>query len=139
MIYSTDLYVETTANGCRYYWPTTDAGHLRIDVTAKTRDEAPELARAQFIEQLMARDRRGEGPQHGSMTLSLPHPISWAALLKRTFRLDILRCPHCGARRRVLAAISSSSVVTAVLRHLGLPHQPPPLSPSRGPPASLWA
>lgn len=66
--------------------------------------------------------------------------IDWASLLKRTFRLDVLLCPHCGARRRVLAALNSSSVVIAVLRHLGLPHRPPPLAPSRGPPVgALWA
>lgn len=105
MIYSTDLYVETTADGCRYYWPTTDAGHLRIDVTAKTRDEAPELARAQFIEQLMARDRRGEGPQHGSMTVVMTHSETERVSVEHFCVMethdvlvadDLARCPACG-------------------------------------------
>ncbi len=38
-----------------------------------------------------------------------PHPPrnwSWAALMRRAFGLDVLACPRCGARRRVLATIA---------------------------------
>jgi len=30
---------------------------------------------------------------------------SWAELLRRVHLIDVLLCPHCGSRRRLLAAI----------------------------------
>jgi hypothetical protein len=33
-------------------------------------------------------------------------------LLKRVFKIDVLECPHCGARCKVLAVISDPFVVT---------------------------
>jgi hypothetical protein len=50
------------------------------------------------------------------------HP--WAELMKRVFLVDVLRCPRCGGRRRVLAAITESRVVRAILASLGLPAEP---------------
>jgi hypothetical protein len=35
---------------------------------------------------------------------------------------------------RILAFITAAEPVDAILRHLGLPATPPPLSPARGPP-----
>ena len=36
---------------------------------------------------------------------SLPRRIAWADLLKRVFEVDALRCPGCGGRMRLLAAL----------------------------------
>src|SRR3990170_5775235 len=33
---------------------------------------------------------------------------SWAQLLKRVFELDVLSCPRCGGRMRILCAINSA-------------------------------
>ena len=60
--------------------------------------------------------------------------IPWAELLRRVFALDVLRCDQCGARRRVLAAITQIGPIQAILLHLGLPHTAPTLAPSRAPP-----
>jgi len=60
------------------------------------------------------------------------HP--WAELLQRVFALDVLRCPGCGGRRRILAAITQAEVIRAVLAALHLPTEPPPVHPARGPP-----
>jgi hypothetical protein len=58
--------------------------------------------------------------------------IDWASLLKRTFLEDILACP-CGGRRRILADIQERNVVVAILSHLGLPFDPPPIARARSP------
>jgi hypothetical protein len=58
--------------------------------------------------------------------------------MQRTFDLDLLRC-ECGARREVIACILEPSVARKILRHLGLPHEPPSSSPSRARPALEFA
>ena len=58
--------------------------------------------------------------------------IDWASLLRRIHLVDVLACP-CGGRRSVLADINDPSVVTAILAHLGLPTQPPPIARARSP------
>jgi len=60
------------------------------------------------------------------------HP--WADLLKRVFAVDVLRCPGCGGRRKIVAAITQAAVVRAILSALGLPTEPPAVHPARGPP-----
>ncbi len=44
-----------------------------------------------------------------------------AELMRRTFGLDVLACPQCGGRLRLVALIDRASVVQRILRHLGLP------------------
>jgi hypothetical protein len=48
----------------------------------------------------------------------------WAELLRRVYRLDALRCPHCGGRRRLIALIEEPRVIERILAHLGLPTDP---------------
>jgi hypothetical protein len=45
-----------------------------------------------------------------------------------------LLCPGCGAEMRIVAFITVAELIDAILRHLGLPTTPPPLSTARGPP-----
>jgi len=59
---------------------------------------------------------------------------SWAELLRRVFEIDVLRCPKCGSRRRLIALITDPPVVRKILRHLSLPAEPPTLAPPRSPP-----
>ena len=59
--------------------------------------------------------------------------------MKRVFLVDALRCPRCGGRRKILAAITEGRVVRAILEALGLPAEPPTVHPARGPPEEwLW-
>jgi hypothetical protein len=58
--------------------------------------------------------------------------IDWASLLKRTYLEDVLACP-CGGRRRIIADISEPDVIVAILTHLRLPTEPPPIARARGP------
>ena len=58
--------------------------------------------------------------------------FSRAKLLKRVFDLDIARCPNCGDRLRIIAAILEQPVIEKILTHLGLQALAPPRSAARG-------
>jgi hypothetical protein len=58
--------------------------------------------------------------------------LTWAALMRRVFALDVLACPRCGGRLRVIATVQDPAVVRAILAHLGL--APSPDSPGPAPP-----
>jgi len=49
-----------------------------------------------------------------------PRHFAWAELLRRVFAIDILACPDCGGRLRLLATIAERGVIEKILRHLGL-------------------
>jgi hypothetical protein len=59
---------------------------------------------------------------------------TWAELLKRTFEIDVLTCPWCGGKRKLIALITDGKVVRTILEHLGLPTAAPLLAPARAPP-----
>jgi hypothetical protein len=60
-----------------------------------------------------------------------PKYYSWADLLRRTFAIDVLACPGCGGRLRLLATIADPTVIAKILRHLGLPVAVPVPAPAR--------
>lgn len=59
---------------------------------------------------------------------------SWAELLKRVFEIDVLTCPWCGGKRKLVALLTDGKVVRKILAHLGLDTEPPRLAPARAPP-----
>ena len=63
----------------------------------------------------------------------------WAELMARTFGLDVLACPRCGGRLRLVAMIEDARVIARILRHLGVPAEVPTPRPARPPPADAWA
>jgi hypothetical protein len=58
----------------------------------------------------------------------------WAQLMRRTFGFDVLQCPRCGGRLRLLAMIDAGAVARRILSHLGLPTEVPRPRPARAPP-----
>ena len=46
--------------------------------------------------------------------------MSWVRLLKRVFDFDIERCPQCGGKLKLIAAIEEPAVIERILTHLGL-------------------
>jgi hypothetical protein len=58
----------------------------------------------------------------------------WVRLLARIDEVFPLRCPDCGAERRILAFLTDPFIVAGILRHLGLPTSAPLLTPARSPP-----
>jgi len=54
--------------------------------------------------------------------------------MRPAFGLDVLACPRCGGRLRLVALIDEAAVVQRILRHLGLPTEVPEARPARAPP-----
>ena len=60
--------------------------------------------------------------------------LPWAVLLKRVFLVDVLECPKCQGRMKILAAVTAPGSIRRILRHLGLPSEAPQPHPARSPP-----
>jgi Putative transposase len=63
-----------------------------------------------------------------------PRGYLWADLMRRTFGFDVLECPRCGGRLRLVALIEQAAVMARILRHLGLPTEVPAPLAARAPP-----
>ena len=59
-----------------------------------------------------------------------PGRLAWPELLQRVFAVDVLECPRCGRRMRLLAAIQPPDVTQAILECLDLPSRAPPAAPA---------
>jgi uncharacterized protein YbaR (Trm112 family) len=57
--------------------------------------------------------------------------LDWARLLRRTFEVDVLVCPECGGRLRVLGEVTDPAMVRLVLDSLGVAADVP--CPTRDP------
>ena len=53
---------------------------------------------------------------------------------KRSFKVDVEQCMHCGGKRVQIAFITDALVVSKILAHLGMPTEAPPIAPARAPP-----
>jgi len=60
------------------------------------------------------------------------HGWSWAALMQRAFAFDVLACPHCGGRLRLIATLHDPAGIRKLLAHLGMVR--PGASPGPAPP-----
>jgi hypothetical protein len=60
-----------------------------------------------------------------------PGRMNWADLLMRVWGIDALKCPHCGGRMRVIAAIHNPDAITAILAAV---HSDKWFIPATGPP-----
>ena len=87
------------------------------------------------------------GSPHGEDATAKPPPRywSWARLMQRAFELDVLACPRCGGRLRLIATVEVPREIREVLDALALSTEPvdraDPPSPSVGatPSASVYA
>jgi hypothetical protein len=59
--------------------------------------------------------------------------IDWANLLRRSFDVDVLVCPTCRGRLRVLGEVTDPAMVGLVLESVGLPIEAPRVARSRDP------
>jgi len=55
--------------------------------------------------------------------------------MTRAFNFDVLGCPRCGGRMKLIATITDPAVIRAILDHLRLPSEPPRPHPARPPPS----
>jgi hypothetical protein len=91
-------------------------------------------------------DRAAPDPMNGASATATPDTAQsrargqcWAALMKRTFGFDVLDCPRCGARLRLIALIEQATAIGRILRHLGLWTDLPVARPARAPPLLVAA
>jgi len=73
------------------------------------------------------------GPPDGQPRRRTPR-IDWATLLRRTFGLDVLDCPQCHGRMRVIATITEPEAIRKVLSAMKLSTEIPRPFPARAPP-----
>ena len=70
---------------------------------------------------------------------STPRAWTWAALMHRAFGIDVLACPHCGGRLRLIATLHDPAVIRKILEHLAPSYSgqsPGPAPPEPGAAAS---
>jgi hypothetical protein len=75
----------------------------------------PEADPAPVLDEAMGRAQ----PERGGA--ATPRHWTWAALMRRAFDLDVLRCPRCAGRMELIATIDDPAVIHRILAHLGLP------------------
>jgi len=74
-------------------------------------------------------------PTPPTMAPSPRHRRQWADLMTRAFGFDVLNCPRCGGRMKLIATITSPRVIRAILDHLGLQSDPTHPHSARSPPS----
>jgi hypothetical protein len=62
--------------------------------------------------------------------------VPWAELLQKVFAVDVLECPDCGGRLRVLACVTEAAAVKRLLAHLGIDATGPPVARAAAGPES---
>jgi hypothetical protein len=99
-------------------------------------------ARARWRERVVAYGRVASEPTalaplaagaEGVEATSGSRAWSWAALMHRAFAIDVLACPHCGGRLRLIATLHDPVVIRKLVAHLGMARSGP--SPGPAPPA----
>jgi hypothetical protein len=81
-------------------------------------------------------DTRGASGDDTTGRRQQPRHWRWADLMRRAFDIDVLACPRCGNRMRLLATIEDPRVVEQLLTRLGLPSAPMRAGPAQPPPTS---
>jgi Putative transposase/Transposase zinc-binding domain len=112
--------------------------HRCADTSARVESEPSASTAGPVDLEGRASPRLARGHPHGpnrcdpSTDASRPRPrrLAWAELLQRVFEVDALRCPRCGARMRLVAAIEAPDVARKILACLDLPARAPPLVPA---------
>ena len=97
---------------------------------------APRAAwRAEVVARAAAAAESGDGSAESDARVAArPAGRRWADLMRRAFDMDVLACPRCGGRLRLLALIEAGAVTVRILRHLGFPTEVPAARPARAPP-----
>jgi len=69
----------------------------------------------------------------GGLLYATSPRVDWATLLRRSFSVDVLECPKCKGRLRMIAVITEREPARRILAHLGLPTDPPSVARARDP------
>jgi len=115
-------------NIVRYYGVLAPASSLRPSIVP---EDKPDIAPAHPGCPLKAEISTTEEAETKPTPGKKPKNYTWAQLLKRVFEVDVLVCPRCGSKMRVLCAIHSPDAIQKILICLGLPSRAPPISPAK--------
>ena len=69
---------------------------------------------------------------NGALYAAQPR-VDWATLLRRSFDVDVLECPACHGRLRVLGSVTEPEIVLDALSALGLSTVAPQAARARDP------
>ena len=69
--------------------------------------------------------------RHSGQGQTQTYRRSWTTLLARVFRIDVRRCPDCGGRMKIIAALTNPRSIRRYLHGMGLPVRAPPIAPVR--------
>jgi hypothetical protein len=69
----------------------------------------------------------------GGLLLATSPRLDWPTLMRRTYATDVLECPQCHGRLRILAAITAPDTARQILECLGLPTAVPRPARARDP------
>ena len=69
----------------------------------------------------------------GGLLYAVSPRVDWATLLRRSFSVDVLECPKCHGRLRMIAVITEREPARRILAHLGLPTDPLLVARARDP------
>ena len=72
-------------------------------------------------------DGQGDAEPEGGRRRS----YTWAELMARAFLIDVLDCPRCHGRMRLISTIEDPKVIRRILEHLGLSCEIPTPAPPR--------
>ena len=115
-------------NIVRYYGVLAPASSLRPYIVPEDKsDIAPAHPGCSTKAEISTTEEAETKPKRGKK----PKNYSWAQLLKRVFELDVLVCPRCGSKMRVLCAIHPPDAIQKMLTCLGLPSRAPPITPAK--------
>ena len=89
---------------------------------------------AAWRKDVVAFGRAGGGQDDTAKSAPKRRSYTWAELMARAFLLDVLECPRCSGRMKLIALIEEPKVVRKILDHLGLPTDIPSPRPARSPP-----
>ena len=117
----------------------------RINLTLYHGVLAPRAAWRSLVVQFGAVASPGTAAEPGAAADGHPEAVDcchrlntlWAELMRRSLGLDVLACPRCGGRFRLIAFIEDPAVIQRILRHRGLPTEMPEARPARAPPEFL--
>ena len=106
-----------------------------VATAAAGADGAVPVERSAATSEAVPSNGAGPAPMSGPARPVRPESNGlWAQLMQRTFGFDVLACPRCDGRFRLVALIEHVGVVRRILRHLGLPAEVPPPRSARAPP-----
>jgi hypothetical protein len=69
--------------------------------------------------------RHWERLRCGALLAASPK-IDWSTLMSRTFDVDVLECPKCRGRLRIVAVIDDAVLAASILHELAIARAPPP-------------